>query len=193
MRYKNGAKSSFRERVFTVAQYVLLTGILSFLGWVYETVFVFFMMGRWHNQGFLTLPLCPIYGCSLLVVYLLLGTPDEGRGILKKVENSFQRYPLYFVFSFFIPTFAELAVGFFFDVFFDVWLWSYKGFPMNFRGYISLPISLAWMVMIFLFMKYLFPYIKNTVFRIPKRTAFVFASFLVIAVATDLFFSFLFL
>jgi len=121
----------------------------------------------------------------------LLGTPTEGRGILKNVENPFRRYSLYLVFAFLIPTAAELLVGFVFERFFDTWLWSYAGFPFNFRGYISLPISLAWMGLIFLFMRFLFSPIKNAVFRIASKTAVILAVFLVAAVAVDLTFSFL--
>ncbi|MBE7077113.1 MAG: hypothetical protein E7377_00250 [Clostridiales bacterium] len=179
------------ERGGQIARYILLTGVLSFIGWAYETTFMFVMTGRFDNRGFLTLPFCPIYGCSLLLVYLLLGTPTEGRGILKNVENPFRRYSLYLVFAFLIPTAAELLVGFVFERFFDTWLWSYAGFPFNFRGYISLPISLAWMGLIFLFMRFLFSPIKNAVFRIASKTAVILAVFLVAAVAVDLTFSFL--
>jgi uncharacterized membrane protein len=124
-------------------------------------------------------------------VYLLLGTPTEGRGILKNVENPFRRYSLYLAFAFLIPTAAELLVGFVFDRFFDTWLWNYTGLPFNFRGYISLPISLAWMGLIFLFMRFLFSPIKNAVFCIAPKTAIILAAVLVTAVAIDLVFSFL--
>ena len=178
------------KRAGTVARYVLLTGVLSFIGWAYETVFVLVMTGSFYNQGFLTLPFCPIYGFSLLAVYLLIGTPTEGRGILKNEQNPFRRYALYLAFSFLIPTAAELLVGFFFDNFFHVRLWSYKGVPYNFRGYISLPVSLAWMGLIFLFMRFLFSPIKSAVFRIPNKTAILLSAILLTAVAVDFIFSF---
>ena len=131
------------------------------------------------------MPFCPIYGISLIIVYFLLGTPHKGRGILKNVKNPFKRHVLYLLFAFLVPTAAELLVGFVFDVFFDTWLWRYRGLPLNFRGYISLPISLAWMALVFLFMRFLFAPLKRFVFKFPKSFAIVLAAMLLIASVMD--------
>lgn len=169
-----------------IAKYFLLIVLFSFFGWSLEVTLGLFMTGRFYNPGFMTMPFCPIYGCSLILVYFLIGTPDEGRGILKNVVNPFTRYSTYLSFAFLIPTAAELFVGFFFDFFFDTWLWSYNGMPLNFRGYISLPVSIAWMMLIFLFMKYVFPPIKKFVFKFPKGMAIVLAVAFAVAIAVDM-------
>ena len=170
----------------TFAKYFLLTVALSFIGWAFEASLLFFTNGKFYNPGFMTLPFCPIYGCSLILVYFLIGTPDEGRGVLKNVENPVTRYPTYLAFCFLIPTAAELLVGFFFDFFFDIWLWSYNGMPFNFRGYVALPVSLGWTFLIFIFMKYVFADIKGLVFKIPKKAAIVFAVVFAVAIAVDM-------
>lgn len=177
--------------VETVAKYFLLVVVFSFFGWAFEAALHFFTTGEFYNPGFMTMPFCPIYGCSLIVVYFLIGTPDEGRGILKNVQNPFTRYATYLAFAFLIPTAAELLVGFFFDFFFDTWLWSYNGMPLNFRGYVALPVSLAWMTLTFLFMKYLFPPIKQFVFKIPKGMALTLAIALAVAIAVDMTFAYI--
>ncbi len=174
-----------------IAKYFLLNMLLSFIGWAYETTLMFFMTGGFQNRGFLSLPLCPIYGSTLMTVYFLLGTPDEGRGILKHADDPLIRGIVYLFVAFLVPTVAELIVGAVFDRFFGVWLWSYNGLPMNFRGYISLPVSILWMVMIFFFMKFLFPPLKRTVFKIPKTAAIVFAVTLAIAVGADVVLSYM--
>ena len=186
---KNGkeqTKALHMGGVEIVAKYFLLTVALSFIGWAFEASLLFFTNGKFYNPGFMTLPFCPIYGCSLMLVYFLIGTPDEGRGVLKNVENPITRYSVYLAFSFLIPTAAELIVGFFFDVFFDVWLWSYNGMPFNFHGYIALPVSLAWTFLIFVFMKYFFPQIKRVVFKIPKNTAILFAVIFAVVITVDM-------
>ena len=170
----------------TVAKYFLLTMVLSFIGWVFEVIIIYLNAKRFYNSGFMTMPFCPIYGCSLMVAYFLLGTPNEGRGILKRVQNPILRYSAYLFFAFLIPTAAELIVGFFFDYFFDMWLWSYKGMPFNFRGYICIPVSIAWMLLIFLFMKFIFPRLKRAIFKIPKFVSMVLAMLLFIAVFADM-------
>ena len=184
---KNGEKTQNEGgRVEVIAKYFLLIMLFSFLGWAFETVLTFLQTGRFYDRGFMAMPFCPIYGASLIIVYFLLGTPNEGRGLLKNEENPVKRQLLYLPFAFLVPTVAEFVVGFFFDVFFDTSLWSYQGFPLNFRGYISLPISLGWMVLVFLFMKYLFPPLKRLVFKTPKGLAIDLASLLFIAVIADM-------
>lgn len=173
------------------AKYFLLTVALSFIGWAFEVSLIFFTSGKFHNPGFMSLPLCPIYGSSLILVYFLIGTPDEGRGVLKNVGNPFTRYSTYLAFCFLIPTAAELLVGFFFDFFFDIRLWSYSRMPLNFHGYVAVPISLGWTLLIFIFMKYIFADIKRLVFKIPKKAALVFAVVFVVAIAVDMTFSYI--
>ena len=179
-------KAKKASRVEEIAKYFLLNLLLSFIGWGYETVLIFFMKGEFQNRGFLSLPLCPIYGSTLMTIYFLFGTPDEGRGLLKRVENPLVRSLVYLAAAFLAPTVAELIVGAYFDRVHGVWLWSYNGLPLNFRGYISLPVSVLWMVMIFLFMKFIFPALKKWVFKLPKTLAITFAIALVLFVGADL-------
>ncbi|MBQ8322828.1 MAG: putative ABC transporter permease [Clostridia bacterium] len=178
---------------YGLSRYFLLTMTLSLLGWAFETTFVFVVTHRWTDRGFMTLPFCPIYGCSLVAAYFLVGTPDEGGLLLKKVENPVFRYPLYLLAAFVIPSLAELSVGFFFDKAFGIWLWSYAAQPFNLNGYVCLPISLAWAALIFFFMKFLFPPIKNALGKLPRAFVRIVAITLFIAVAIDLIYNFLLL
>lgn len=174
------------SRIEEIAKFFLLNLLLSFIGWGYETLLMLFMTGEYQNRGFLSLPLCPIYGGTLMAVYFLFGTPDEARGLLKRVDNPLVRNLIYLAAAFLAPTVAELIVGAYFDRFHGVWLWSYDGLPLNFRGYISLPISIVWMVMIFLFMKFIFPTLKKWVFKIPKTLAITFAIAFAVILGADL-------
>ncbi|MBQ2769182.1 MAG: putative ABC transporter permease [Clostridia bacterium] len=151
----------------------LLLVLLSFLGWAYETVFVYLTLGRYSDRGFLSLPFCPIYGSCLTGIYLLFGTPDEGRGILKKVKDPVKRKLLYLLFALLLPTGLELFIGLFFERYFHRKLWNYTKYPYQFKGYICLPVSLSWTVLIFLFMKLLFPFLKRLVDKCPKGLAVV--------------------
>lgn len=183
-------KTSVKTEKYGIGRYVLLTLLLSFLGWLFEMALVFFMSGKWQDRGFLTMPFCPIYGCSILIAYFLAGTPDEGRGLLKPVHNKAVRYLLYLGIAFLLPTLAELVVGVFFDKIFDVWLWDYSSLPMNYEGHVALPVSLAWTALLFLFMKFLFLPLKRLVGKIPKTLANVLALLFVLAVAADMFVNF---
>ena len=157
-----------KTSAYGIQRYVILWVILSFLGWCFETVFVFFAFGEWHDQGFLTLPFCPIYGTALMAVYFLAGTPDEPRGLLKNMRKTLPRYALYAVIAFLVPTLFELVVGFIFDKGFGVWLWSYQHLPYNWFGYVSLPVSLCWMLLVCVFMKWAFSWLKSLILRLSE-------------------------
>ena len=174
-----------------VSKYFLLTIFLSFIGWLYEVLLVRFRHGYWADRGFLFTPICPIYGCSLLAVYFLIGTPKQRKGLLRKVKNPWLHTALYLAFSFLIPTIAELFVGMFFDRGFHTTLWSYEGMSMNYKGYICLPISLLWAVMIYTFMRFFFPVIKKCIFKIPDIAAITISAVLFVVLLTDVAVSFL--
>lgn len=181
------AESSEKLKNFlvTLGKYYLLYMLLAFLGWLWEVFYVRFEVGRFIDRGFMWLPFCPIYGTALLSAYFLLGTPNKGRGILKTVKNSFACYALYALFAFLIPTATELVIGLFFDKVVGVMLWDYSDVPLNFGGYICLPVALVWTVAITLFMRFAFTPIKNAVFRIPNGFAIFLSTALFCAMCAD--------
>ena len=133
----------------------------------------------------MTLPFCPIYGSGVLTTYFLIGTPQQTRGILKNVTGTYRRYVLYLLLAFVVPTAVEYAIGFFFDKAFAIRLWSYEGRPLNINGYICFPVSIIWAVALTLVMRFVFPFVKRQVFRIPDRVVNVLALLLFIAFAGD--------
>lgn len=74
---------------YGLSRYFLLSMFLSFLGWALETVYIRIATEKWGDRGFMTMPFCPIYGCSLILVYFLIGTPPEGSLFLKSGERRF--------------------------------------------------------------------------------------------------------
>ena len=171
--------------LFIAAKYALLTATMSFIGWLYEVLLMRIKFGEWTDRGFLFLPFCPIYGGTLLFVYFFMGTPKEKRGVLKKIQSPRVHTMLYLFFAFLIPTAAELFVGALFEKAFHIRLWSYAGVPLNFHGYIALPVSLLWSALIYMFMRFVFPYLKRMLFRLPNKVALSVGMFLATATALD--------
>lgn len=167
------------------AKYFLLTMTLSLFGWMFENGYMFLRTGKFYDTGFLRMPFCPIYGCSILLSYFLLGTPNCGRGLLRGVRVPWKRNALYALFAFLIPTLAELLVGAFFDRLFGVRLWSYRGMPYEYRGYVCLPVSLLWTVLLFTLMKYAFTPLKRLFFRLDGSVAKSLSLALFFAVLAD--------
>lgn len=172
-------------------RYFTLLMLLSFGGWAFETLLMRIIYGGFYDRGFMTLPFCPIYGVSLLTMYFLAGTPDEGRGILQNVQGKAARYLLYVLIAFLVPSIAELIVGLFFDKGFGVWLWDYSHQPLNLWGYVCLPVSVAWAMLIFFFMKFVFPFCKRIIGKIPTPLIRILGVLLLFVTAADLVYNFL--
>lgn len=176
-------------------KYLFLTGVLiSLIGWIWETVFVFFVYGP-NDRGFLTLPLCTIYGFAVILVYVILKTPTDMRifGKLKFRGSTVLKYVMYFVFSMLIATVIEFITAVFFDKGFDLELWTYDGMGNNFLGYIAPLPSLAWGGAITLFMRFVFTPLFNAVKRIDEKTANILFIVLLVAIIADYAFNYIYL
>ena len=166
--------ANIKEKVggrYGLNRYVVLVILLSFLGWCFETLYVYMQFECWGDSGFMSLPFCPIYGCTLTAVYFLAGTPHQPRGIMQEAPSKTLRYVLYFVVAFLLPTVMEYIVGAFFYQHFHIRLWSYNTMPYNVNGYVCLPVSLAWAGLIFVFMRYAFLPLKNWVGKTSDKIA----------------------
>lgn len=151
--------------------------IISFLGWAYEILLMLVWHGKFYDRGFLFLPFCPIYGFPVCSLYLLLGTPTEGRfaswierrfNRRKKPFKAFLRYAFYYLLSGGYATLTELIVGLLLE-WAGISLWSYCDQPFNFHGHVCLYVSLLWGVMLTAFMRLVMPLLLSLLDKIPKK------------------------
>lgn len=150
-----------------ISTFSIMFFLLSFGGWILETLTFFLLYGEYYDRGFLTLPLCPIYGSTLLIIYFLCGTPNKGKGILVKINNKTTLGIFYFSAAFLFPTISEYAVGYYFDHYKNMMLWDYSHMKLNINGYVCLFYSLIWGILIFLFMKIAFLPLKKQIEKMP--------------------------
>ena len=154
-----------------LTQTLFLTGVvLSFLGWLWETIFTFFLRSP-NDRGFLLLPVCPIYGFALILVYLLFGTPADMRLLGHPVFRSkpVLRYLSYFLAAALLSTAIELVTATFFQSLFGIKLWSYAFLTDSFSEFIALLPSLFWGIAITLFMRFLFHPLFHAIGKIKPR------------------------
>jgi len=152
-------------------QTLFLTGVvLSFLGWVWETIFSFFLRSP-NDRGFLLSPICPIYGFALIFVYLMFGTPSEMRLFGKKLflSKPILRYLSYFLASALLSTVIELITANFFQSLFGIQLWSYAFLTDGICEDIALLPSLFWGLAVTVFMRFLFHPIFQAVGKIKPK------------------------
>lgn len=176
-------------------QVIFLTGIiLSFFGWLWETIFSFFLRSP-NDRGFLLAPICPIYGFALIFVYLLFGTPADmrlfGRPILH--DKPVLRYLSYFLAAVLLSTAIEFITATFFQSLFGIKLWSYAFLTDGLSEFIALAPSLFWGIAITLFMRFLFHPIYRSVCRINPKPMGVLFWTLLLLLAADVVFNFTYL
>lgn len=185
-KYKGGTQMNNTNKKARKECYILafLAIIISFAGWLMETILFYFKYGSFHDRGFLSLPFCPIYGITLLLILLLLGTPRHGGIILHRVPMSGLRMILYFLLASLIPALIEFITGETIGKISGRVLWDYSSLEMNIGRYACLEIALLWGVLI-LFVMMLFDIAKKTLSRMPydflKRLSIV----LIAAISCD--------
>ncbi len=120
-------------RIAGVAMYNIIQWfyLYSFLGWVWETCYVSAKSRKFVNRGFISGPLCTIYGCGALSVYLIL-RPLNGQ------------WPLLFVGGILVATVLEYITAVLMESIFHTSWWDYSDKRFNFQGRICLGASLGW-------------------------------------------------
>lgn len=116
---------------FTFYQMCWIFIIYAFVGWCCEVAFAAVKLGAFVNRGFLTGPVCPIYGFGMLIVATLL-TPLAGNWLLL------------FLGAAILTSLLELVTGFVLEKFFHQKWWDYSGIRGNIGGYICPQFSLLW-------------------------------------------------
>ncbi len=107
-----------------LARLVLLFFAYSFLGWCIEVTLKYIQFHRFINRGFLTGPICPIYGSGAVLITLsadLISPVESGIGTT-------------FALSFVICGAVEYFTSYFMEKRFHARWWDYSGKPMNLHG-----------------------------------------------------------
>ena len=91
--------------------YILLFFIYSFMGWILEEIYAFYIHKKFINRGFLMGPLCPLYGVGCLALTF----------ILHKFSNNIL---LLFVLSMIICSAIEYLIGYLLEKIFSLRWWN---------------------------------------------------------------------
>ncbi len=130
----------------------------SFLGFVYETIFVYTIYGELIARGTFAFgfPIIHLYGMGILMAYYLL--------------NKYRKKPVVlFVYSSAIATLLELVSSYIEDFLYGQRSWDYSSMPLNYQGRISIVISFVWGGLCLLCIFFLYPGVKKEIERMPKK------------------------
>ncbi|MCR4654698.1 MAG: putative ABC transporter permease [Lachnospiraceae bacterium] len=111
-----------------------MTGFLilfSFLGWVWESSYVSVCEKRLANRGYVTGPVCTIYGVAATFAYIVL-RPLEGR------------YLALFFAGVIISSVLEFVTASVMEAVFHTSWWDYTDKRFNYKGKVCLSASILW-------------------------------------------------
>lgn len=146
--------------------------IYSFFGWVWETTYVSLKQGRYVNRGFINGPLCTIYGCGAIAVYL----------ILKPIADNLL---LLFLGGIVVATLLEYLTAVLMENIFHTSWWDYSDNHFNFQGRICLGASLGWGVFTVILFYILQPLVEDIVELYPVFVGKIGVCVIAVAYAAD--------
>lgn len=115
---------------------------------------------RRERKCFLLLPMCPVYGLGMLAVLALPEAWRSGPGLAAAGAAA--------------ATAVEYAVHWAYETFLGVEFWNYARMPLNLRGRVCLPFTLAWGVLAALAVRYVHPLLSALAAVIPPWFTLVF-------------------
>lgn len=129
--------------------------IYSFLGWVYESIYVSFHKKNWVNRGFLNGPVIPIYGAGATIVYI----------VFWQFRN---RHFLVFIGGMILATLLEYLTSLCMEMLFHTKWWDYSDKKFNINGRICFSVSLFWGVLSLVVIEFLQPHMVKLLAAIPE-------------------------
>lgn len=140
---------------------ILLFFCYSFLGWLWETVYVSLRTKKFAYRGFLVGPITPIYGFAILGVLFLLQPFTENIWLL-------------FGGAVVICSVVEYITSWGLEKLFNASWWDYHDVPFNINGRVALPISLFWGVCCVLISRIVHPWLATVVAGVIAKTGYLF-------------------
>jgi len=161
---------------FNVYYLIFYFIIFSFLGWVMETVRVSIRNKKYINRGFVTGPVCPIYGIGMIIIIIFL-TDFKNNYIILIISGSI------------LATILEYITSVLLELIFHAKWWDYSYRKYNINGRVSIDISCAWGILSFIMIEYIVPFIDIFIYNIPIKIGIYFIYLFFVLFFIDLLFT----
>ena len=157
--------------------YILLFFIYSFVGWILEEIYAFYIHKKFINRGFLMGPLCPLYGVGCLALTF----------VLHRFSNNIL---LLFILSMLICSVIEYLISYLLEKLFSLRWWDYSNMKFNINGRICLETLIPFGIIGVLVVKYISPFLINTVNSINFNVLVIINIIILSILITDILISF---
>lgn len=128
-----------------IVKYILLFFFYSFAGWCLESLYCSIGEKKLINRGFLTGPMCPIYGTAAIVLTVLIYNPFKDKPLLV------------FILGIIFCDIVEYLTSLIMEKLFAARWWDYTYEFMNLGGRICLKHSLYWGIISVFFVNVIHP------------------------------------
>ena len=143
------------------------------IGWGVEVVYAAIKERRLVNRGFLCGPICPIYGCGMVVLnWTVAALAPSGEG------KSISTVAVFFV-GMVLTTAIELVGGWTLFKIYHIRWWDYSNMKFNIGGYICPQFSLLWGLGSVIMVKVVHPALAKASSPLPMKVLVPAANLLV--------------
>lgn len=139
---------------YSLSDLIWLFFIYSFVGWCIEVCYAAVRRRQFVNRGFVSSPLCPVYGFGSILFALFL--PEL-------VGNPF----FLFLGGMLLATVLEYTTGMLMEKIFSKKLWDYSEIRYNIGGYVCLRYALLWGILAVITMTFVNPILCRLFDMIP--------------------------
>ena len=156
-----------------ILNFFLYFVIYSFIGWFYESLICSIGQKKLVNRGFLSIPLCPIYGFGAIITILAL---------FGKTDNPV----IVFFVSMFLVCLLEYLTSLILEKIFHMRWWDYTNRPFNIAGRVYLLGAVVFASLSSLLIFFIHPQIKSFVLGLPHFFVIIFSIFMFFVIIFDL-------
>ena len=156
----------------TASKYVIYFMIYSFIGWLMEVICKYIPEKKFVNRGFLLGPICPIYGCGVTLIILL-------------IRNNTTDILSVFLKSILICSVLEYFTSLVMEKIFKARWWDYSERKFNINGRICLETMLPFGILGTLVLCFIHPHVIDLVLLLSKSTRLLIALILLIVFLID--------
>lgn len=156
--------------------------IYSFLGWIYESLFVSFNKKTWVNRGFLNGPIIPIYGCGATLFYIVFFNDHT---IYLTQTISLLHISCLFLIGMLSATILEYVTSWVMEKLFHAKWWDYSDYKYNIQGRISLKASLFWGFLSVIMALFIQPQVSKLTNRIQGKSGLILGTILSVLFLCD--------
>lgn len=159
----------------------------SAIGWFLESVYCSIPAKKWINRGFLTGPMCPIYGTGALTLALLLEPISHKLIYINIFGNRVSVTPLLvFVAGMVLSDIVEFYTSLIMEKLFHAHWWDYSGRFLNIQGRICFSHTLIWGGVSLAFIYLVHPVVESAVAKIPNNIIYLILAVIAVIFTIDL-------